>query len=178
MSPGNRNNRHRETPRHGRMQIIPDGDTKRLPCGVRAIDPPPSDYRETYKPLISRAIFLIFFLFFVSASFFLSFFLSFVSHFSFSITRRERDDKRSSPLPPFVHASLDALMSREWFFCPIVKCNNQIRILGWAGDERGTPGRLSFPLVLSRRNMICTCKLFDLLSLILLDVFRLISSFN
>ena len=139
---------------------------------------PSSDYRKTYKPLISRAIFLIFFLFFVSASFFLSFFLSFVSHFSFSITRRERDDKRSSPLPPFVHASLDALMSREWFFCPIVKCNNQIRILGWAGDERGTPGRLSFPLVLSRRNMICTCKLFDLLSLILLDVFRLISSFN
>lgn len=166
MSPGNRNNRHRETVRHGRMQIIPDGDTKRLPCGVRGIDP--ADYRETYKPLISRAIFLIFFLL-VSASFFFFFFFR-ISLFIFHHASRAWRQTILLPLP--VHASLDALMSREWFFCPIVKCNNQIRILGWAGDERGTPGRLSFSLV-SRRDMICTCKLFEIA---LANITRCVSS--
>lgn len=93
MSPGNRNNRHRETVRHGRMQIIPDGDTKRLPCGVRGIDP--ADYRETYKPLISRAIFLIFFLL-VSASFF----FFFLSHLTFHFPSRVESVTTNDPPPP------------------------------------------------------------------------------
>lgn len=51
---------------------------------------------ETYKPLISRAIFLIFFLL---CLFFLFFHISF---FIFYRASRTRDDKRSIPRPRFV----------------------------------------------------------------------------
>lgn len=133
VSPGNRNNRHHETVRHGGgecklfLAVIRTPPSRRSPRSI------PSDYRETYKPLISRAIFLIFFpplcLFFLF--FHISFFIFYLS--------QARDDKRSpspSPRSRFVgrvnESRMVLLLARLW--------NAIIRYVdSWtgAGDERG-----------------------------------------
>lgn len=134
VSPGNRNNRHHETVRHGGgecklfLAVIRTPPSRRSPRSI------PSDYRETYKPLISRAIFLIFFppLCLVFLFFHISFFIFYLS--------QARDDKRPIPLSPLTLRRTRRVENGSPFG-PIVKCNNQIRGFldggrGWKGMKR------------------------------------------
>lgn len=88
--------------------------------------------------------YFFFYVIFIPSSHLLAFhfiFLSYYSHLIFPLhcPMWLADSMATNEARSFEHARLGALMRREWFFCSIVKCNNQIRILGrgW----KGTPGR-------------------------------------